>query len=92
MHSVKTWFVKFNGSPLRFKLEMWFWVIVIPTAFVTGLINSVAFVSFLSLYALVLTLAGAVQAAEARIEASEGNPTPEQISEHLVAHTSLEKE
>jgi predicted CDP-diglyceride synthetase/phosphatidate cytidylyltransferase len=87
---MQQWADKINGNPLRFRVEKWFWVVMIVVAISTGLINSVAFVSFLSIYALVLTLAGAEQAAEARTRASEGNATPAEIADHLVTYTSIE--
>lgn len=54
----------------RYAIEKWFWIASIPVLWVTGLINSVAVVSLLSVYALVLTSAGAEQAARAAREAT----------------------
>lgn len=57
--------------PWRYKAEKWLWVAMIPVALYTGLAHSVTFVSFLSLYALVLTLSGAEMAAKATKAAAE---------------------
>jgi hypothetical protein len=53
----------------RYMLEKWFWILFVPVAFITGLVNSVAVVSLLSIYALVITAGGAQQAAKASNEA-----------------------
>lgn len=57
----------------RYRVEKWAWILFVPIAWVTGLINSVAVVSLLSLYALILTAGGAEQAAQAALEASTGS-------------------
>lgn len=61
--------VKTNRA-LRFRLEKWFWSsMIIPT--ILWWHNSVLWVALLSIYALVITAAGAEQAAEAAIEAKK---------------------
>lgn len=67
------------------------WVFVIPTAFGTGLIRSVTFVSVLSLWALVASHWAAWQAA--RIEAAQVQQLEEMIRrvvEDLILKTTLE--
>ena len=59
-----------NHMVLRFRIEKWFWILFVPVAWVTGLVNSVAVVSLLSIYALVITAGGAEQAAKAALEAA----------------------
>ena len=55
---------------LRYRVEKWFWISFVPVAWGTGLVNSVAVVSLLSIYALVITAGGAEQAAKAALEAA----------------------
>ena len=57
---------------LRFKLEMWFWVAFLVPDFI-WFRNSVLVVSFLSIWALILTAGGAAKAAEAAQVAIETN-------------------
>ena len=59
-----------NHMVLRFRIEKWFWILFVPVAWATGLVNSVAVVSLLSIYALVITAGGAEQAAKAALEAA----------------------
>lgn len=85
-------------SPQRWTIEIWVWsvatvlVIVLSIMFpALWLKIATVYLAVVSNYALVLTAAGARQAAEARIAASEGNVSKEDLTEHLVQHTSLEK-
>jgi hypothetical protein len=85
-------------SPQRWTIEIWVWstatvaVIVLSILFPhIWLVIATVYLAVVSNYALVLTAAGARQAAEARIAASEGNVSKEALTEHLVEHTSLEK-
>lgn len=57
---------------MRFRLEKWFWCLQVPVIVYMAVWReplwdalSIPYVAFLSVYALVLTLAGAEQAAEA---------------------------
>jgi hypothetical protein len=61
-----------------------FWVVMIPVSIVTGWISSVAYVSALSLWALVASH-GAWWAA-----ASVGEEAPEQVVEAIVENTDVE--
>lgn len=72
------WTKGFGGSPLRFRSEKWFWtfmtffVVFLDLVFkkywleITG-----TYIAATSNYALVLTLAGAEQAAEARVASQQ---------------------
>jgi hypothetical protein len=60
--------VTVRPTTLRFRLEKWFWVaMILPT--VLWLRESVVWVALLSIYALVITAAGAEQSAEATAKA-----------------------
>lgn len=61
-------------SSARFRLEKWAWIVFTPLALATGLVNQVAVVSLLSIYALVLAAASAEQAARAK-ENQQKDPT-----------------
>lgn len=50
----------------RYRIEKWVWIVFTPVAIITGLVNQVAVVSLLSIYALALSAAAAEQAAEAK--------------------------
>lgn len=64
-----------RGKVRRYRYEKIFWIVMIPVLWITGLIDSVAVVSLLSLYALVITAGGAEQAAQAALEASTEDGT-----------------
>lgn len=61
----------------RYRIEKWWWIIFVPVAYLTHLVNSVAVVSLLSIYALVITAGGAEQAAKAALEASDEETSEE---------------
>jgi hypothetical protein len=63
-HTVGQW----AQTSTRFRLEKWAWIVFTPIALLTGLVNEVAVVSLLSIYALVLAAASAEQAARAKEE------------------------
>lgn len=52
-------------------MEKWFWIAFAAIAYFTGLVNSVAMVSALSIYALYIGAAAAEQAAEAKDRAEQ---------------------
>jgi hypothetical protein len=64
-----------------------FWLVMLPISFVTGLVNSVAFVSGISLWALVAAHWGAWQSA--RVEVKQLDEA-ERMTEQLVEHTNIE--
>ena len=72
------------------------WLVMIPVAFTTGLVNLVAFVSGISLWALVGQHWGAWQSV--RVEVAQSievarvaeEDLATEVSEHLIAHTNLE--
>lgn len=57
-----------------------FWVVI-----------SLVYLAAVSNYALSISAAGAEQAAEARKAAAEGNVSKEDLTEHLIEHTSIER-
>lgn len=62
--------LKWMQSAMRFRVEKWLWIVFVPIAYFSGLVNSVAIVSLLSIYALVISAASAEQAAEAKEESN----------------------
>ena len=86
------------NSPHRWTIEIWVWTIATVLVIILSLVFpplwlkiATVYLAVVSNYALVLTAAGARQASEARIAAREGNVSKEDLTEHLVQHTSLEK-
>jgi hypothetical protein len=89
-----------HGDPVFMRrLNGWmtvFWIVMIPVSFELGWLKSVAFVSALSLWALVTGHWSAWQAA--RVEVSQQDqiqkeaaaPVEERVVEKLVAETSVE--
>jgi hypothetical protein len=82
------------------KVNRWltiFWIAMIPVSFAFGWLNSVTYVSALSLWALVSGHWSTWQAArvevaqQAEAEERESNPVEERVVEHLVENTSIEK-
>jgi hypothetical protein len=64
-HRLKT------DKALRFRVEKWFWIaMILPT--VLWLRETVLWVALLSIYALVITAAGAEQAAAAASKSEKG--------------------
>jgi hypothetical protein len=99
---IKTLWSSVQGNPVFMRrMNGWLtivWVIMIPVSFATGWVKSVAYVSALSLWALVSGHWAAWQAA--RVEVAQkheedrraAEDVPEQVVEHLVAETNLSRE
>jgi cell division protein FtsB len=74
-----------------------FWITMIPVAIITGWIHSVAFISAISLWALVAGHWSTWQAARVEVEQQreyeelEANPTEERVVEALLEQTTLER-
>jgi len=74
------------------------WIIMIPVSFATGWVKSVAYVSALSLWALVSGHWAAWQAARVEVaqkqdeERRAAQDVPEEIVEHLVNETNLSRD
>ena len=74
-----------------------FWIIMIPISFAFGWLNSVTYVSALSLWALVSGHWSTWQAArvevaqQAEAEERDNNPVEERVVEHLVQNTTINK-
>lgn len=82
------------------KVNGWFtifWIAMIPISFAFGWLNSVTYVSALSLWALVSGHWSTWQAArvevaqQAEAEEREKNPVEERVVEHLVENTTIDK-
>jgi|SRR5436853_5523732 len=99
---IKTLWASVQGDPVFMRrMNGWLtvgWIIMIPVSFATGLVKSVAYVSALSLWALVSGHWAAWQAA--RVEVAQkhdeqrhaAEDVPEEIVEHLVAETDVNRE
>lgn len=77
----------FKGSPLRWKLEKWFWVFMMAVVIVVFFVArpfftlvSILYVISISHWALVLAAASCETAAEARNMADPSQPSPGQDS------------
>jgi hypothetical protein len=74
-----------------------FWIVMIPVSIITGWISSVAYVSALSLWALVAGHLSSWQAARVEVRQDEelkereDNPPEKKVVEELVKHTTLEE-
>ena len=95
---IKSLWASIQGDPVFMrKVNGWFtvfWIIMIPIAMFFGLLSSVAFVSALSLWALVSGHLSAWQAARVEVEQAkqQADPVEERIVEKLVEETNLQKE
>jgi hypothetical protein len=99
---IKTLWASVQGNPVFMRrMNGWLtilWIIMIPVSFATGWVKSVAYVSALSLWALVSGHWAAWQAA--RVEVAQkleedrraAEDVPEQVVDHLVAETNLSRE
>ncbi len=99
---IKTLWASVQGNPVFMRrMNGWLtivWIIMIPISFATGWVKSVAYVSALSLWALVSGHWAAWQAA--RVEVAQkldedrraAEDVPAQIVDHLVAETNLSRE
>jgi hypothetical protein len=74
-----------------------FWIVMIPISYSLGWLNSVTYVSALSLWALVSGHWSAWQAARVEVaqqgeaDARKKNPVEERVVEHLVENTNIQK-
>jgi hypothetical protein len=99
---IKTLWSSVQGNPVFMRrMNGWLtivWIVMIPVSFATGWVKSVAYVSALSLWALVSGHWAAWQAA--RVEVAQklevdrraAEDVPEDIVDHLVAETNLSRE
>jgi hypothetical protein len=98
---VKTLWASVQGDPVFMRrVNGWltiFWVVMIPISAWAGWLHSVAFVSALSLWALVSGHWSAWQAArvevtqQAEAEKREENPIEERVVDQLIERTSIEE-
>lgn len=85
-------------SPIRWTIEIWTWsiatllVVFLSLAYPDLWLRiATVYLAIVSNYALVLTAAGARQASLARI-ASADKVSKEDIAEHLIEHTTIERQ
>lgn len=101
MATIKSLWASVQGDPAFMRrvngyLTM-FWIAMIPVSIITGWINSVAYISALSLWALVSGHWSAWQAARVEVEQQREvdemrtNPLEQRVVEALVSTTNLEK-
>ena len=101
MSAIRTVWASVQGNPVSMRrVNGWltvFWIAMIPVSLITGWVNSVAYVSGLSLWALVSGHWSAWQAARVEVEQQremqerEANPTEQRVVETLVEETTLER-
>jgi hypothetical protein len=99
---IKTLWASVQGDPVFMRrMNGWLtiaWIIMIPVSFATGWVKSVAYVSALSLWALVSGHWAAWQAARVEVAQKQDEDRraaqniPEEIVEKLVAETNLSRE
>jgi hypothetical protein len=99
---IKTLWASVQGDPVFMRrMNGWLtvaWIIMIPLSFATGWVKSVAYVSALSLWALVSGHWAAWQAARVEVAQKQDKDRraaqniPEEIVEQLVAETNLSRE
>ena len=100
MNMVKSLWAMVQGDPVFMRrVNGWFtigWIVMIPISIVTGWIHSVAYISALSLWALVSGHWSAWQAARVEVaqqreyEELNRNPIEERVVKALVEETNLE--
>ena len=100
MTAVKSLWASVQGDPVFMRrVNGWFtvfWIVMIPLSIMFGLLSSVAYVSALSLWALVSGHWSAWQAArvevaqQAEVEAREQEPVEEKVVDELIARTNIE--
>ncbi len=100
MNIAKSIWSSVQGDPVFMRrLNGWmtvFWIVMIPVSFELGWLKSVAFVSALSLWALVTGHWSTWQAArvevsqQEQIEKEAASPVEERVVDKLVAETSVE--
>jgi hypothetical protein len=101
VNAIKSIWASVQGDPVFMRrVNGWltiFWILMIPVSIVTGWINSVAYISALSLWALVSGHWSAWQAARIEVEQQrefelrQQHPTEERVVEALVENTTLER-
>lgn len=97
MATIKSIWASIQGEPvLMRRLNGWatiIWIVMIPISLITGWVNSVVYVSALSLWALVSGHLSAWQAARVEVKQQEEaeKDTEGAIVEHLVEKTTIEK-
>lgn len=101
MSVIKSLWASVQGDPLFMRrVNGWLtvvWIMMIPVSIATGWIHSVAYISALSLWALVSGHWSAWQAARVEVEQQreqrerEQNPPEERIVEALVEKTTLQR-
>jgi hypothetical protein len=101
MHVIKTLWASVSGDPVFMRrTNGWltlFWIAMIPVSVITGWINSVAYISALSLWALVGGHWAAWQAARVEVEQqreyeeAQEHPTEEKVVDALVAETNIDR-
>jgi hypothetical protein len=99
---IKTLWSSVQGNPVFMRrMNGWLtivWIVMIPVSFATGWVKSVAYVSALSLWALVSGHWAAWQAARVEVAQKQdedrraAEDVPEDIVDHLVAETNLSRE
>ena len=100
MSAIKSLWTSIQGDPVFMRrVNGWLtivWIAMIPVSMVFGLLNSVTYVSALSLWALVSGHWSAWQAARIEVEqlaearAREANPVESRVVERLIAETNVE--
>ena len=99
MNLIKSLWASVQGDPTFMRrVNGWltiFWIVMIPVSIVLGLLSSVAYVSALSLWALVSGHWSAWQAARVEVaqaseqKALDENPVEDRVVEQLVAKTDI---
>ena len=101
MSVIKSIWASVQGDPaLMRRVNGWltvFWIVMIPISIFTGWIHSVAYISALSLWALVSGHWSAWQAARVEVEQqreyeeNQQHPPEQRVVEKLVEETTIEK-
>lgn len=97
MATIKSIWASIQGEPvLMRRLNGWatiIWIVMIPISLITGWVNSVVYVSALSLWALVSGHLSAWQAARVEVKQQEEaeKDTEGALVAHLVEKTTIEK-
>ena len=101
MSTIKSLWASVQGDPIFMRrVNGWltvFWIVMIPISIVMGWIHSVAYISALSLWALVSGHWSAWQAARVEVEQAREqeerleNPPEERVVEKLIEETTIEK-
>jgi hypothetical protein len=101
-HAVKSLWASIQGDPVFMRrVNGWltmFWLAMIPVSFFAGWLNSVVYVSALSLWALVSGHWSAWQAARVEVKQEEEvkrrreQPLEEKVVERIVEKTSVQRD